>query len=419
MTALEIERAGPLSGTVPIQGSKNTVLPILAASLLCPGVTTLENVPKIQDVDTMLLLMEKIGCRIIRNGCSVRVDASVLNDSGLPKEAAARMRSSVNLLAPVLVRCGHASIGKPGGCSLGSRPVDLHLYALEQLGADVSVLKDRIEADAKTLHGAEISFRISSVGATQQALTAAAAANGETVIYHAAKEPEVAALCRFLQQMGVPVEGIGTDTLRVTGIREFRPASVSIGADRIVAATCMSAVAACGGSAKLLGVTKSAMAGIVPPFVQMGCRAVFDADGMTISRTGELKPISYIETEPYPGFPTDVQSLLLAVLTQADGQSVVKEKVFEARFRAAYQLQKMGADIIIESNCAIVRQSRLRGCGVCAPDLRGGAALAVAGLCADGRTQITGYGHICRGYEDIAGMLRLLGAKTGLLQTEE
>lgn len=411
MTVLEIKRAGPLSGTVPIQGSKNTILPLLAASLLYPGRTVFYNVPRIRDVENMVSLMREIGCRILWEKKTLVINAQRLRCGTLPKEAAASMRSSVNLLAPLLARCGNVVMSSPGGCSLGERPIDLHLYALERLGAEVSQSQDRIEASAKRFYGNTIEFRFPSVGATQQALTAAAAAKGETRIRNAAKEPEVAQLCCFLQEMGVTIDGIGTGELRVIGTDSLRPVQYHVCADRIVAATCMSAVAVCGGTARLAGVSEQAMSGITAPFIQMGCEVAFDPLGMTVSRLEELKPIPYIETEPYPGFPTDVQSLLLAVLTQAHGQSVVKEKVFEARFRAAYQLQKMGADIIIKDNCAVIGSSILRGCRVEAPDLRGGAALVIAGLAARGTTYVTGYEHIRRGYEDIAGDMQSLGVR--------
>ena len=419
MTAFQIERAGPLSGTVPVQGSKNTILPILAASLINPGKTVLHNVPRIRDVENMVSLMREIGCRVIWEKRTLTIDAEKIRCGCLPKEAAVSMRSSINLLAPLLVRCGCVEMNLPGGCSLGKRPIDLHLHALERMGAAITIEDDQIHARASGFRGAEICFRFPSVGATQQALTAAAAAEGETRIMNAAREPEVVQLCCFLKEMGITVRGEGTSMIQVTGSANRKPVEFHICADRIVAATCMSAVAVCGGSAYLAGVRAPEMEGITAPFMEMGCEAVFDPSGLRISRTGTLKPISYIETKPYPGFPMDVQSLLLAVLTQADGQSVVKENVFEARFRAAYQLQKMGADIIIDNNCAMIRKSRLKGTLVEAPDLRGGAALVIAGLAAEGTTYITGCEHISRGYEDLAGMLRQLGVVGAVLTETE
>ncbi len=419
MTFLEIERAGPLSGTLSIQGSKNTVLPILAASLLNPGITVLFNVPKIKDVENMLQLMKGIGCNIIWQERTVTIDASHLDCCELVPDITKSMRSSINLLAPLLARCKRAVLYEPGGCSLGKRPVDLHICALETLGTVFECDGERMEAKTDGLKGNDIMFRFPSVGATQQALTAAAAAEGVSCLENCAREPEVMELCYFLEAMGARIEGIGSSRLVVRGIKEFRPVRYRICADRIVTATYMSAVAVCGGYARLSGVCREYLTGITEPFIQMGCEVEFNEMEMKIVRNEILKPIPYIETMPYPGFPTDVQSLLLAVLTQAEGRSVVKETVFDARFRTAYQLQKMGADIIIEDNYAGVAKSTLNGCKVEAPDLRGGAALVIAALAADGNTQIYGYSHICRGYEDISGDLRQLGVQKISLADDE
>lgn len=415
MTFLEIERAGPMNGSLMVQGSKNTVLPILAASLLNPGTTILYHVPKIRDAESMIELMRWIGCNIQWSDDTLKIDAAHINCSELIPEITKSMRCSVNLIAPLLARCGRAVLYEPGGCSLGKRPIDLHIHALEALGAQFAFCDDRIEVKAKCLREAEIALRFPSVGATQQALTAAASINGVCRLINCAREPEVTELCLFLEKMGAEIDGIGGSELTVRGIKNFKPVAYRICADRIVTATYMSAAAVCGGSIRLDGVCREHLTGIIEPFMQMGCEVEFDRTGMRIARDHPLKPISYIETMPYPGFPTDVQSLLLSVLTQADGHSVVKEKVFDARFRTAYQLQKMGADIIIENNCAVVAGSHLRGCRVEAPDLRGGAALAVAALAADGITRIFGYEHIKRGYADIAGDLRKLGAKKSCL----
>ncbi len=411
MAFLEIERAGPLRGTLAIQGSKNAVLPILAASLLYSGITVLYNVPKIKDVENMIILMQELGCNIKWQDNALSIDASCLNCSQLVPDITRSMRSSINLLAPLLVRCQKAVLYEPGGCSLGKRPIDLHVYALEKMGAFFSYYKDRMEVTTKGLQSCELVFRFPSVGATQQALTAAAAVKGTSRLLNCAKEPEVVELCHFLEAMGVSIKGIGSSELIVKGTNEFRPAAYRICADRIVTATYMSAVSVCGGTIHLNGVCRDYLTGIEEPFIQMGCEMEFNENGMKISRNQSLKPIPYIETMPYPGFPTDVQSLLLAVLTQANGDSVIKETVFDARFRTAYQLQKMGADIIIENNSAKIMKSSLYGCEVEAPDLRGGAALTVAALAAKGVTRIYGYEHIRRGYEDISRDLGQLGVQ--------
>ena len=317
MAYLEIQRAGPLSGTLAVQGSKNTVLPILAASLLCPGKTILRNVPRIRDVENMVYLMRNMGCEIRWEGKRLCVDASRLTGFEPAPEVTGSMRSSVSFLAPLLHRCRRAVLYEPGGCSLGKRPIDLHIEALKKMGAVFSFCGSRMDVSADSLHGADIMLRVPSVGATEQAVTAAAGAKGETRIFNCAREPEVAALCGFLRCMGVGIEGIGTGNLRITGTDHFAETEYEICADRIAAATCMSAVAVCGGRARLEGIHAEEMRGITEPFICMGCEVAFDSFGMEIGRMSGLNPISYIETGPYPGFPTDVQSLLLAVLTQA------------------------------------------------------------------------------------------------------
>jgi len=419
MIYLEIERAGPLSGELVIQGSKNTVLPILAASLLNPGRTVLYNVPKIRDVENMIRMMRQIGCSIAWADDVVDIDASHIYCNELSPDITRSLRSSVNFLAPLLSRCKRAVLHKPGGCSLGKRPIDLHIRALEALGASFSFDEERIQVRTDGLKQAEIKFSFPSVGATQQALTAAAAISGTSRLINCAKEPEVVELCHFLQEMGAEIHGIGTDELTVKGTRDFKSVHYRICADRIVAATYMSAAAICGGNIYLGGICRECLTGITEPFIQMGCEVEFDDQGMFISRNQILKPIEYIETMPYPGFPTDVQSLLLAVLTQAEGQSIVKENVFDARFRTAYQLQKMEADIIIEKNYARIAESSLRGCEVEAPDLRGGAALVIAALAAEGVTRVFGYEHIRRGYSDIVGDLQKLGVRKICLHNSE
>lgn len=257
-------------------------------------------------------------------------------------------------------------------------------------------------------------MKFPSVGATEQAILAAVTANGITVIDNAAREPEIAELCRMLRGMGAKITGDQTGRIVIEGVKEFFESTCEVGADRIVAATCLSAVAVCSGEITLTGVDASHLNGVIEPFEKMGCKIWSDKDTLTAARMDKLMAIPYLKTSPYPGFPTDVQSLIMAVMSFADGQSVVEEGIFEGRFRTAYQLQKMGATIIIENNQAIIWGSHLIGTKVEAPDLRGGAALTIAGLGADGVTTIFGYDHIARGYEDLAGMLFMLGAQAAL-----
>ena len=415
MAYLEIRQTGPLSGTYRVQGSKNAVLPMLAATLLVPGKTALHRVPKIKDVNVMLEILHLLGCSSCWEGEALTIDAGNVNNWVIPEELIGQMRSSVILLAPILYRMKKAAVVEPGGCSIGRRPIDIHLYVLQALGVKLHYeWEEHIFAQADYFCGAHLFLKFPSVGATEQAILAAVTANGMTVIDNAAREPEIAELCRMLRGMGAKITGDQTGRIVIEGVKELFESTCEVSADRIVAATCLSAVAVCSGEITLTGVDASHLNGVIEPFEKMGCKIWSDKDTLTAARMDKLMAIPYLKTSPYPGFPTDVQSLIMAVMSFADGQSVVEEGIFEGRFRTAYQLQKMGAAIIIENNQAIIGGSHLIGTKVEAPDLRGGAALAIAGLGADGVTTIFGYDHIARGYEDLAGMLFMLGAQAAL-----
>lgn len=413
---LEIRQTGPLQGRYMVQGSKNAVLPMLAAALLHPGKTVLRHVPAIRDVEVMLELLELLGCRISRQEEELIIDAESIDNWEITPELMKRMRSSIILLAPVLYRMGKAAVIQPGGCSIGKRPIDLHLYVLQKMGVELRCENEQIFASTSGFQGADIRLSFPSVGATEQAILAGIMAEGSTCITNAAREPEISELCRLLRGMGARIEGDGEAVILIRGVKKLKDSCFTVGGDRIVTATCLSAVAVCGGCICLDGINPGHLQGVLEPFRRVGCFIDEKEEGLTAGREGRLQSIPFIQTRPYPGFPTDVQSLLMTVLTQADGQSVVEEGIFEGRFRTAYQLQKMGADIIIEGNRAQIHKSRLHGEIVTAPDLRGGAALAIAGLAAEGCTRVQGYEHIARGYEDLAGMLRSLGAETILFQ---
>lgn len=383
---------------------------MLAGALLYPGVTILRHVPKIKDVEVMLELLRILGCRTMWQDGMLKIDAQTINNWEIPPGLMKRMRSSVILLAPILYRMGRAAVVQPGGCSIGRRPIDLHLHVLEKEGAALSCEGDRIYASAQGFCGADIHLSFPSVGATEQAILAGVLAKGETCIDNAAKEPEICELCRMLRGMGARIRGEGESRIVINGVKQLHESTFTVGGDRIVAATCLSAVALCGGSIRMNGINPDYLKGVVEPFEMAGCTITKDRNGLTASREGLLRPVPFLCTSPYPGFPTDVQSLMMAVLSFADGQSVVEEGIFEGRFRTAYQLQKMGADIIIKGSQAVIRGSRLHGETVTAPDLRGGAALTIAGLKAEGVTRVLGYEHIARGYEDLAGTLQRFGA---------
>lgn len=410
MSVIQIRGLHGLKGNIKIQGSKNAVLPVMAASLLHNGTVMITNVPRIQDVYCMMGILESLGCNCRMEGHSLTIDTKGLSTAQIPEREAGQMRSSVMLLGPLLGRMGQAESFHPGGCSIGKRPIDLHLQALQALGADLLVEGGRIQAFAHRLKGTEILFPIPSVGATENALMAAVLAEGRTVIHGAAVEPEICILCEFLTAMGAEISGIGTATIEVQGRCSLQDVTFAVPGDRIVAGTYVGAVLAAGGDLILEGAPTDQMEAILLLAEQAGAGVQRLSDGVRVWIKKRAIPFS-VETGPYPEFPTDLQSVMTAVAATASGVSRIQENVFEERFASAKELQKLGGHIIIKNNALLVRgRYPLRGAHVRAEDLRGGAALVVAGLAAEGETVVTGYRHIERGYEDICGDLRSCGA---------
>lgn len=417
MSVLRIEGSYSLEGTIKIQGSKNGVLPVMAASLLHNGTTVLEHVPKIQDVFCMLGILSALGadCRMEEN--RLVISASALTGTKIPETLAGQMRSSVMLLGPLLARLGQVETSLPGGCRIGKRPVDLHIRGLEALGARVETGDGRIRAvcPAGGLTGANIHLPYPSVGATENILMAAAGARGETVLTGAAREPEIEILCGFLQAMGVSVEGAGTPVIRVRGTSAFQDTCFFLPGDRIVAGTYLGAVLCAGGRVVLERAPAGHMERTIATARQMGAQVETLEQGIRVSMRGRPRPVR-IETGPYPEFPTDMQSVMMAAAAIGDGTSRIRENVFENRFCVAKELQKLGAHIIIENKIAVVDGVKaLKGASVAAEDLRGGAALAVAALAAEGTSFLGGYEHISRGYEDISRDLAGAGAHITLI----
>ena len=415
MSVIHIQGMQSLNGTILIQGSKNAVLPVMAASLLHRGVTVLTNVPGIQDVFCMMGILESMGCCCRLDGRCLTIDASRADRPRVPEGLAGQMRSSVMLLGPMLGRFGEGATSHPGGCLIGSRPIDLHLSGLEALGAKVELAGGtvRVEAGPGGLTGREIALGYPSVGATENIVMAAAAARGTTVLIGAAREPEIETLCRFLQAAGAEIRGIGTGCLRITGCARFRDTVFAIPGDRIVAGTYLGAVMAAGGSVFLKGAPAGHMEANLRLAREMGARIRIreDGSGIDAAMDGRAKAASF-STGPYPGFPTDLQSVMMAVAAAGVGRSRIQETVFENRFSTAKELQNLGAHIIIDGRTALVDgRSPLRGGKVRAADLRGGAALVVAGLAAAGEVEVSGCGHIRRGYEDICRDLKEAGAR--------
>ncbi len=408
---------GPLSGTVVVPGAKNSVLKLMAATLLCDGTFEITNVPAIADVAIMSDLLVAIGVAIERP----TPDRLLMTDTGdltpvAPYELVERIRASINVLGPLLTRCGHVRLSMPGGDDFGSRPIDMHVAGLEAMGATFKFSHGYLEASADQLHGADIAFDFPSVGATENLLTAAVLADGRTTIENAAREPEITDLCEFLIAMGARVSGVGTSTLVIDGVERsaLRPVSHHTVPDRIQAATYLAAVAVAGGELDVVGARADHMTMLLDRFADMGLdvSTVSDRDGerLRVVAPERLRSID-VATLPYPGIATDYKPLIITMLAVADGVGIVTENLYPGRFRYVEELQRLGADVRTSGHHAVVRGvPRLSGAPVRAHDIRAGAAMVVAGLAAEGETEISGIHHIDRGYDDLVGRLAAVGA---------
>ena len=400
-----------LDGACFVQGSKNASLPILAASILNRSESQLLNVPQLKDIDAALRILRHLGCTAEQRENEVYINSLGLTRSAIPHKLMLEMRSSVIFMGALLARCGEARLSPPGGCQLGRRPIDLHLGALRQLGAEIEESGEEIVCLASKLRGAEITLPFPSVGATENVMLAATAAEGETVLHGAAREPEIGALQDYLCQMGCRVRGAGTDTVTIEGGLPERAAEQRIIADRIVAATVACAAAACGGSVELRGVDPAHFSTVLYFLKQAGCDIINENRRVWLRSTGKLHAVGELVTRPYPGFPTDAQPVLMAALLKAGGRSQITETIFENRFRQVPELRRLGADITVTGQRAeIWGVDRLHGTVLNATDLRGGAAMIVAGLTAEGQTVVFDEGHVKRGYEQLDARLRALGA---------
>jgi UDP-N-acetylglucosamine 1-carboxyvinyltransferase len=388
----------------------------MAAALLAPGVTTLRNVPDISDVALMAEVLEHLGAHVCREDHSLTIDATELVSYEAPYDLVVRMRASTCVLGALVGRLGRAHVAMPGGCNIGSRKVDMHIRGLEQLGVIVSTEHGYIDA-AGQAHGANVVLDFPSVGATENLLMASVLADGVTEIDNAAREPEIVDLANMLSEMGAQIVGAGSSAIRVTGVAALSAVDHSVVGDRIEAGTYLMAGALDSGPVTVTGFDPAHLDIVLQKLEQAGCTLVRAADGVTISRNGPLRPVD-IQTLPFPGFPTDLQSLFMTLMSLADGGSVITENVFENRFIFADEIVRMGADVRIDGHYALVRGvSRLSGAPVASPDLRGGAALVLAGLVADGRTVVTEVHHIDRGYEGFVDKLRSLGADVRRIDT--
>jgi len=411
MAIWHINGGNRLNGAFFVQGSKNSALPIIAACALSPCVTELMNVPRLSDVEASLEILRHLGCTAHLQGNDVYIDSTGLSSNSIPRDMMERMRSSVLFMGALMARCGEARLYCPGGCRLGDRPIDMHLSALKAMGAEISEDGDEIVCKASQLRGAVIELKYPSVGATENTMLAACRASGTTVIKNAAKEPEIVDLEDYLIKQGAFISGAGTDTVTVEGFSAEKNIGHRISSDRMAAATYLCATAACGGDIELYGIDPLHIFRIKHFLKSAGCDIILSPCGIRLRSEGKLKAVGHVLTEPYPGFPTDAQPLLMAAILKAEGESVFTETVFPNRFCHARELMRFGADIDIVSPTATVRGVKnLTAASVTATDLRGGAAMLIAAMCAHGESSVTDSGHILRGYERPDAHFRALGA---------
>ena len=411
MDIWHIRGGNTLEGACFVQGSKNATLPIIAASIISPARSELMNVPQLRDVDAALRILRHLGCTAEQRQNEVFIDSTYLSGSSIPHSLMEEMRSSVIFMGALLARCGEARLSLPGGCQLGKRPIDLHLSALRKMGAQIEEDGPEIYCRAERLRGAEIELPFPSVGATENIMLAACSARGRTVIRGAAREPEISALQDYLAAMGAKISGAGSDTVTIEGFAASGRAVCRIIPDRIVASTIACAAAAVGGNVEMRGVAPEHFSTVLYFLNQAGCDIISNNRAVCVKSTGRLKAPGEISTQPYPGFPTDAQPVLMAALLRAEGKTVITENIFENRYRQVPELRRLGADIITQGRRAeIWGVDCLHGTALNATDLRGGAAMIVAGLSADGETVIFDDGHITRGYERFDVRLRALGA---------
>lgn len=411
MEYFEITGGTPLHGSITLQGSKNAALPLMAASILHPGRTTLHHVPVIRDVDVMIEILENIGCTVQKDKGTLIIDAAKAEHFEIAASLGERMRSTIILLGSMLGRAGRAKMPFPGGCIIGMRPIDIHITSLGKMGAVFEETDGMLCAETDGLCGTRIHLRFPSVGATENVILAAVYARGRTRIENCAKEPEIAELCRFLREKGAKIEGEGTSCILVEGVSHLRDSTYTLMPDRIVAGTYLFAAAATRGEICLEGMRPSDMESVLDVLGRMGAVYENREDGFYLDGRKAINPLPVVCTETYPGFPTDLQSQLLATLCVARGRSVIRECIFEERFRIAPWLNRMGADVTTDGREAVIEgKAHLSGQMVKAQELRGGAALVIAALMAQGITRVYGSAFIERGYEDLAGDLRKLGA---------
>lgn len=410
MEVLRIVGGKKISGVVTVGGAKNAVLPILAATILTDEDIFLEGCPKLLDVNNMLKIMETLGCSYTfeENG-KIHIESKNASGWEMPDDLSKALRSSIFMMGPILGRFHRATVTYPGGCEIGQRPIDLHLKGLRTLGVVIEESHGMIYCDGTNLHGGNVHFDFPSVGATENIMMAAVLAKGKTIISNAAREPEIIDLQRFINAMGGEIDGAGTDEIRIRGVEKLHGTRYTPLPDRIVAGTLLAAAAMTHGDIVLRNVMPGDLNAVLDKLTQSGCHIETSADEIKLSAPRTLNAIE-VSTQPHPGFPTDMQAQIMAMTCISKGTSVIVENVFENRLSHAAQLRRMGADIIVNNRTAVVRGGKLTGTRVTARDLRGGAALVMAGLAAEGETMVDNIQQIDRGYDKFERTLKNLGA---------
>ena len=411
MDKLLIQGGTHLSGEIAISGAKNAALPILCAALLTAEPVTFTNVPQLKDIGTLLELLAQMGVKVAREADTVTLDASGLNNPVAPYEMVKTMRASILVLGPLVARCGEARVSLPGGCAIGARPVDQHIKGLQAMGAELRVEHGYVHATVSRLKGARLFTDMVTVTGTENLMMAATLADGETIIENAAREPEIVDLANCLVAMGAQVSGAGSDVIRIRGVARLHGATHRIMPDRIETGTYLCAAAVSAGSVRLTGTRSDYLDAVIDKLTEAGCEVVSEPDAIRLRAPARLNAVS-LRTAPYPAFPTDMQAQFMAINCVAKGVAMIRETIFENRFMHAVELQRLGADIRIDGNTALVQGvDRLQGATVMATDLRASASLVVAGLVAEGETLIERIYHLDRGYEGLESKLAALGAR--------
>lgn len=419
MEKLIIEGGHPLKGNATISGAKNAALPLMAATILTPGVHKLHNIPKLNDIRTMKRLLTFIGAEIEGTNGSLNIDTEFLEIPEAPYEIVKTMRASAMALGPLLARFGMARVSLPGGCAIGARPINLHLKAFEAMGAEITIEEGYVKAVAKQLNGARIHFDTITVTGTENVMMAAVKAKGETIIENAAREPEIANLAEYLTSMGAKIEGAGTDTIHIQGVDTLTPGECTTIPDRIEAGTIMVAAAITGGDVVITNAIPSHLEAFISKLREIGCDIAVEGRKVWVRGDGKHRCVD-ITTAPFPGFATDLQAQFMALMCTGQGSSIITETIFENRFMHVGELVRLGANITVEGHTAIVKGiDGMKGAPLMATDLRASASLVLAGLAAEGSTEVRRIYHLDRGYELLDQKLNSLGAKITRVKDEE